>query len=183
MQSNGFQYQNTFQAPVGGHQQGEQKKYVQVTSTDVHEQSKQTGQWSGGCGSAAMSLDLVAELVRERGNEAVVMDFILYGLFSVFCSEQFHGSSNLCGHTYPPQDKLVYVLLMSGRWFLHGQHICRETFACGELSRHFIREILCGVLPLKCCRFVSYIKLSDKCFPCLNTWRVFLDHVLLFHCS
>lgn len=49
-----------------------------------------------------VALDLLAKLVREHGNEAVAMGLILFGLFSFICSKQFHGSSNLRGHTYPP---------------------------------------------------------------------------------
>ena len=62
------------------------------------------GQCGGGCDSAA-SLDLVAELVRVCGNEPIVMGVILCGLSGFICSERYHGSSHLCGHTYATQDK------------------------------------------------------------------------------
>lgn len=51
------------------------------------------------------------------------------------------------------------------------------------VNRHFVMKTLHRVLSLKCCRFLSRIKPSDKCFLCLNRWKVLLGHVLLFHCS
>lgn len=63
-----------------------------------------------------MSLDVLAKLVSKRGNEAVVMDLVLCGLFSFICNEQFHGCSRILQiHVVAQTTRQVHVPLMSGR--------------------------------------------------------------------